>query len=252
MPGLLWPYSDTYIKYLTESTNLSQQTQNMWLQHWSTLFKDKSEGCPQIRHLTKWNIYVQQWRLRHCIDSYLAPQSVSLVQQIVLRGQLISSIFGSAWNNRMCQNMILGYQGAILVRSGRNTNSSTTINSNPTHWCDTNHAGFILLLLELYQGMYFYSIPLNIQSLSFCKMNEREDERHCGEGNFWFYRSQKSVIQSSTRKKNYKLVFFFFTPSFTEAREMERIMQSNTTPLITRPTIQSQKWPKSWINTSMM
>lgn len=69
----------------------------------------------------------------YTIDGYLASQSVSLVQQIVLRGQLISSISGSAWNNRMCQNMILGYQGAMLIRSGRNTNSNTTKNSNPSH-----------------------------------------------------------------------------------------------------------------------
>lgn len=49
-----------------------------------------------------------------------------------------------------------------------------------------NHAGFILLLQDLYQGMYFYSIPLNIQSLSFCKMKQREDERRWVEGIFGF------------------------------------------------------------------
>lgn len=66
--------------------------------------------------------------------------SVTVLQQIVLEGQLISWIFGSAWRMGMCnimfQNMVLGYKGAKLVRSELNTNSNIIKMSNPLHEVD--------------------------------------------------------------------------------------------------------------------
>lgn len=57
-----------------------------------------------------------------------ASECVSLNQQMVLQGQPVASLFGSAWHARICQKMILGYQGAILVPSCGITNLNATKN----------------------------------------------------------------------------------------------------------------------------
>lgn len=97
-----------------------------------------------------------------------ASECVSLNQQMVLQGQPIASLFGSVWHARICQKMILGYQGAIPVPSCGVTNLNTTNNQQFVEFIFTNHSVIMLLPVDFCLGMYFYSIHAHIQSFLFC------------------------------------------------------------------------------------
>ena len=160
--------------YVTDSIHLSQRLQ----QHIYTGLSSNKTIC-QGHNKVSYVLCVQlsnQSRLGHYTNSCLAWQSLTLMQHIGHRGQLISSII-----SRMCQNMILVYRGAILVRSDGNTNSnSTKKTASPSLiWYEPCRAYPVTAIFV--SGYVFLFIPMNSQ---FCE-KEREKEWKALQGNVW-------------------------------------------------------------------
>lgn len=155
---------------------------------------------------------------------------VSLMQQIVLWGQLICPIFGSTRNHRMCQNMIPGYPKEALVWSGRSINSNTIEKQQS-------------LTLIWYEPCRFYPVSAGFVS-GYVFLSHSAEHPISPHSVKWNSERMKDTVV----KGFFGFYFFFFYQreqlfTFYGRKWMEQKPASNTT------STQLQEWPKNGIDT---
>ena len=156
---------------------------------------------------------------------------VSLMQQIVLRGQLICPIFGSTRNHRMCQNMIPGYQRETLVWSGRSINSNTIEKQQ-------------FLTLIWYEPCRFYPVTAGFVS-GYVFLSHSAEHPISPHSVKWNSERMKDAVVKGFFGFHF---FFFFNQreqlfTFYRRKGMEQKPANNTT------STQRQEWPKDGIDT---